>query len=284
MWSLAKEVFSRFEVKYAINTAKKDILIAALQEYMVADKYNVGGNPYTICNIYYDTDDNYLIQKSVSKPVYKEKLRLRGYGVPNPGDLVFLEIKKKYKGVVNKRRTRLELEEAMRFTLSGEIPEQKPYINSQVMNEIKYFDHAATTKLDEEVFISMIPFLKDNYGNEIKYFMSIYDLKPKLYLAYDRLAFFDKNDSEFRVSFDTNIRTRRYDLRLDAGDYGEKMFDDDVWLMEVKINKNLPLWFTRLLDENEIYHSSFSKYGTEYARLVGQGRFENANELRSAIL
>ena len=114
--------------------------------------------------------------------------------------------------------------------------------------------------------------------------MSIYDLKPKLYLAYDRLAFFDKNDSEFRVSFDTNIRTRRYDLRLDAGDYGEKMFDDDVWLMEVKINKNLPLWFTRLLDENEIYHSSFSKYGTEYARLVGQGRFENANELRSAIL
>lgn len=253
MWSLAKEVFSRFEVKYAINTAKKDILIATLQEYMVADKYNVGGNPYTICNIYYDTDDNYLIQKSVSKPVYKEKLRLRGYGVPNPGDLVFLEIKKKYKGVVNKRRTRLELEEAMRFTLSGEIPEQKPYINSQVMNEIKYF-------------------------------MSIYDLKPKLYLAYDRLAFFDKNDSEFRVSFDTNIRTRRYDLRLDAGDYGEKMFDDDVWLMEVKINKNLPLWFTRLLDENEIYHSSFSKYGTEYARLVGQGRFENANELRSAIL
>ncbi len=250
---MAKEVFSRFEVKYAINTAKKDILIAALQEYMVADKYNVGGNPYTICNIYYDTDDNYLIQKSVSKPVYKEKLRLRGYGVPNPGDLVFLEIKKKYKGVVNKRRTRLELEEAMRFTLSGEIPEQKPYINSQVMNEIKYF-------------------------------MSIYDLKPKLYLAYDRLAFFDKNDSEFRVSFDTNIRTRRYDLRLDAGDYGEKMFDDDVWLMEVKINKNLPLWFTRLLDENEIYHSSFSKYGTEYARLVGQGRFENANELRSAIL
>ena len=253
VWSLAKEVFSRFEVKYAINTAKKDILIAALQEYMVADKYNVGGNPYTICNVYYDTDDNYLIQKSVSKPVYKEKLRLRGYGVPNPGDLVFLEIKKKYKGVVNKRRTRLELEEAMRFTLAGEIPEQKPYINSQVMNEIKYF-------------------------------MSIYDLKPKLYLAYDRLAFFDKNDSEFRVSFDTNIRTRRYDLRLDAGDYGEKMFDDDVWLMEVKINKNLPLWFTRLLDENEIYHSSFSKYGTEYARLVGQGRFENANELRSAIL
>ena len=188
------------------------------------------------------------MQYSLSSPRYKEKLRLRGYGVPNPGDLVFLEIKKKYKGVVNKRRTRLELEEAMRFTLTGEMPEQKPYINSQVMNEIKYF-------------------------------MSIYDLKPKLYLAYDRLAFFDKNDSEFRVSFDTNIRTRRYDLRLDAGDYGERMFDDDVWLMEVKINKNLPLWFTKLLNDNEIYHSSFSKYGTEYARLVGQGRIENANEL-----
>lgn len=250
---MAKEVFNRVEKKYILNSAKKNNIIAALQEYMDADKYNVEGKPYTISNIYYDTDDNQLIQESVSRPVYKEKLRLRGYGVPNPGDLVFLEIKKKYKGVVNKRRTRLELEEAKRFLRTREIPEAKPHMNLQVLREIEYF-------------------------------MSRYDIKPQLYLAYDRLAFFDKNDSEFRVSFDTNIRTRRCDLALDAGDFGEKMFDNDTWLMEVKINKNIPLWFARLLSENEVYHNSFSKYGTEYARLVGKGRIENAEELRSIIL
>lgn len=250
---MAKEVFNRVEKKYILNEAKKNNIIAALKEYMDADKYNAGGKPYTISNIYYDTDDNHLIQRSVSKPLYKEKLRLRGYGVPKPGELVFLEIKKKYKGVVNKRRTRLELEEAKRFIETREIPEEKSYMNIQVLREIEYF-------------------------------MSIYDLQPKLYLAYDRLAFFDKNDVDFRVSFDTNIRTRRYDLTLDAGDYGQKMFDGNTWLMEVKINKNLPLWFARLLSENAVYHNSFSKYGTEYARLVSQGRIENSEELRSIIL
>lgn len=250
---LAKEIFSRCEVKYSLNTAQKDILINAISEYMDPDKYNIGGKFYTISNIYYDTDDNYLIQKSVAKPQYKEKLRLRGYGVPKPGDLVFLEIKKKFKGVVNKRRTRLELEEAKRYIETGIMPEPQPYINMQVMREIDYFTH-------------------------------IYHLKPAVYIAYDRLAFFDKNDSEFRVSFDTNIRTRRYDLTLDAGDYGKAMLDDDVWLMEVKINKNLPLWFTHLLAENCLYPRSFSKYGTDYARMVGEGRVENFEELRSVIL
>lgn len=250
---MAKEVFNRVETKYILSADKKNSIIAALQEHMEADKYNIGGKPYTISNIYYDTRDNYLIQNSVSKPVYKEKLRLRGYGVPGVDDLVFLEIKKKYKGVVNKRRTRLSLEEAKKYIQTREISEIKPYMNLQVLREINYF-------------------------------LSIYDLEPKLYLAYDRLAFFDKNDGDFRVSFDTNIRTRRYDLTLDAGDYGEKMFDDDTWLMEVKINKNLPLWFTRILSENEVYHNSFSKYGTEYARFVGKGRVENSEELMSAIL
>ena len=141
---LAKEIFSRYEVKYMLNTTKKDIIIDALREYMNEDKYNIGGKVYTICNIYYDTDDNYLIQQSVSKPIYKEKLRLRGYGVPKPGDLVFLEIKKKFKGVVNKRRTRLEIEEAKRYIETGIMPEPKPYINQQVMKEIDYFTQPPT--------------------------------------------------------------------------------------------------------------------------------------------
>ncbi len=250
---LAKEIFNRVEVKFKLNGKQKDSLISAIREYMNEDKYNVGGKVYTICNIYYDTDNNDIIQASVAKPVYKEKLRLRGYGIPKPGDKVFLEIKKKFKGVVNKRRTSLELEEARNYIKTKSMPEIKPYMNKQVLKEIDYF-------------------------------LSIYDIKPAVYLAYDRLAFFDKNDSDFRVSFDTNVRTRRYDLDLEAGDHGKQLLNDDTWLMEVKINKNLPLWFARILSENEIYRCSFSKYGTEYAKLIGKDRYNDPENLRSILL
>ena len=250
---MAKEVFNRYEVKYMLSTDQNDAVIEALLDQMNLDPYNAGGKYYTICNIYYDTEDNTLIQRSLSRPPYKEKLRLRGYGVPKPGDIVFLEIKKKYKGIVNKRRSCIELEEAKRYMETGVLPEFQPYMNRQVLREIDYFTH-------------------------------IYDLKPKLYLAYDRLAFFDKSDSGFRVSFDTNIRTRRYDLSLDAGDHGQKMLKDDLWLMEVKIDKNLPLWFAHLLQENKMYNSSFSKYGTEYARMIASERMENADMVYSSII
>lgn len=251
--TLAKEIFSRVEVKYKLNSAQKDLLIDALKEHMEPDKYNIGGKVYTICNIYYDTDNNDIIQASVAKPVYKEKLRLRGYGIPKSNDKVYLEIKKKFKGVVNKRRTSLVLDEARKYIETKEMPEIKPYMNKQVLREIDYF-------------------------------LSIYDVKPALYLAYDRLAFFDKDDKDFRVSFDTNVRTRRYDLDLELGDHGELLIDEDTWLMEVKMNKNLPLWFTNLLSENKIYRCSFSKYGTEYAKMIGKDRVENPDILRSALL
>lgn len=250
---MAKEVFSRYEVKYILNNDQKERMVAAIRESMNEDPYNVGGKAYTISNIYYDTADHALIQRSLEKPVYKEKLRLRGYGIPSSDDIVFLEIKKKYKGVVNKRRSCIRLAEAENYMETGILPAFQPYMNRQVLREIDYFTR-------------------------------IRDLKPRLYLAYDRLAFFDKNDSQFRVSFDRNIRTRRYDLSLAAGDYGQPMLHDDIWLMEIKIDKNMPLWFARLLQENKLYHTSFSKYGTEYARMIAAGRIEDAEEIYSSII
>ena len=130
---MAKEVFNRYEVKYMLSTDQKDAVIEALLDQMNLDPYNSGGKYYTICNIYYDTEDNTLIQRSLSRPPYKEKLRLRGYGVPKPGDIVFLEIKKKYKGIVNKRRSCIELEEAKRYMETGVLPEFQPYMNRQRM-------------------------------------------------------------------------------------------------------------------------------------------------------
>ena len=103
---------------------------------------------------------------------------------------------------------------------------------------------------------------------EIDYFKHFYNLQPKLYLSYERMAYFEKNDGSFRVTFDTDITTRRHDVRLELGSYGKKIIPENMFLMEIKINKAVPIWFTKILSEYDIYPVSFSKYGTEYKQYI----------------
>ncbi len=232
---MAIEVFNRHEQKYFLDADTFGKVLKVMDTYMQPDKYNKFHKPYTISNIYFDTDDNYLIRTSLSKPKYKEKLRLRSYGVPSSDSKVFLEIKKKFNGIVNKRRTVLTLSEAYDFISSGKPPTPQEYMNIQVLKEIEYFLH-------------------------------FYSLKPKVYLAYDRIAYFEKGNKDLRISFDQNIRTRRYDVALEVGDYGEKLIPDGMYLMEIKTSKAMPLWLTDMLAKYDIKRRRFSKYGTEFTK------------------
>ena len=237
MNAVAIEVFNRYEHKFMLNQKTYEKVIQVMDEHIELDQYSNGHIPYTISNIYYDTHDDYLIRTSLSRPQYREKLRLRAYGIPQKNLKVFLEIKKKVDGIVNKRRTKIELDTAYDFLSTGTMPPDKSYINQQVMREIEYF-----TKR--------------------------YNLSPKLYLAYDRIAYFAKNNSDLRISFDMNIRSRRYDLKLESGDYGEKLLGDDVYLMEIKTSYAMPLWLSNMLSELKIRRCRFSKYGTEFKQYI----------------
>jgi len=237
------EVFNRYEHKYLLDREKFEKVVKILDNHMVMDLHNEGHTPYTIANIYFDTPDDYLIRNSLSSPEYKEKLRLRAYGVPDENTKVFLEIKKKFNGIVNKRRTKLKLNEAYRFIESGKAPEPKNYMNSQVLHELEYF-------------------------------LRIYNLSPKLYLAYDRIAYFEKDNMDLRISFDMNIRSRRYDLALEKGDYGERILPDNIYLMEIKTSLTKPLWLTHMLAEFDIKRTKFSKYGTEFKTMINHSKPE----------
>ena len=232
---MAIEVFNRREIKYSVPVELLRDVRDRLEQYMTLDAYCTNGT-YTVSNIYFDTEDSELIRRSLSKPKYKEKVRLRAYGVPDPEDLIFLEIKKKFKGQGNKRRTRITHEEAEQFILTGKKPKMKEYMNPQVINELKYI-------------------LQGN------------NLSPKLYLAYDRVAYFSA-DTDLRITIDTNIRTRRYDLDLTMGDYGESLISDELSIMEVKSMHSFPLWMVSILTDFNINKISFSKYGTEYKNLL----------------
>lgn len=228
--------FKRYEKKYMLTEEQFNNLIPRLLEYMEEDEHCKSGEDYSIYNIYYDTKNSDLIKHSLSKPYYKEKLRLRSYKVPkSPKDKVFLELKKKIGGIVNKRRVVLTLEEAYKFLESGQRPITKDYISEQVINEIEYF-------------------------------LSRNTVYPTAYISYSRMAFFGKEDRDFRVTFDSNILTRRNDLYLEMGSFGEELLKPGSRLMEVKILGAIPLWLANIFSELSIYSTSFSKYGNEYKK------------------
>ncbi len=234
---MATEVFNRIENKYLLNEKQLKVVESVIRNNMTADPYSIDGKMYTITNVYYDTLDNNLIRTSLQKPKYKEKLRLRSYGIPELEDKVFVEIKKKVNGLVNKRRTKLKLYQAEKYLLSGVKPVIEDYMNEQVINEISYF--IKTKKL-----------------------------YPAVYIAYDRKAYFGKNDSDLRLTIDTNIRTRRDELSVSKGDYGDQLLDRGLYLMEIKSSKSIPLWLTEVLSSEKIYKTSFSKYGREYKNFL----------------
>ena len=231
---MAIEVFNRYENKYFLTEAMLNRVLAEVERHMVPDKFNRDRKTYTISNIYFDTADDYLIRTSLAKPKYKEKLRLRAYGVPGRNDKVFLEMKKKFSGLVNKRRTEIPLQDGYKFVENGGIVSLSEGMNPQVVREIS----------------CMIR----RYGS----------LQPKVMIAYDRLAYFEKGNPDLRLSFDTNIRSRRDNLRLDEGNDGALLLPKGMWLMEIKTASAVPLWLTNLLAQEDIYKTSFSKYGYEY--------------------
>lgn len=236
-WSInmaALTVFKRYEKKYIMNKVIMDRLLPEIMAHMEGDAYCRDGKTYSISNLYFDTDGYDVIRESLSKPFYKEKLRLRSYGVPSsPQDPVFLEMKKKVNSMVTKRRAKLTAGEAERFLTEGEFPQNASYMTSQVLREIDYY-------------------------------LSHKDVRPVMRLSYERMAFFDREDPDFRLTFDMDMRYIRGAVGIYDQDKGRLLLPEDARLMEVKVTNAYPLWFSRLLSEENVHITSFSKYGVAY--------------------
>lgn len=225
-----QEVFKRYEIKYMLTQAQKRRLLSVMEPYMALDKYG----RTTIRNIYFDTDNYRLIRKSIEKPAYKEKLRIRSYSRAKPESAVFVELKKKYDDVVYKRRLAMHELDAMDWLCgaggSGE--------NSQIASEIDYF---------------------------LKYYQT---LRPTVFLSYEREAFYCRQGGDFRVTFDENILVRQEQMSLESGVWGTPILEEGMVLMEIKTSGGIPLWMTHFLTQERLFKTSFSKYGTAYQNLI----------------
>lgn len=235
-----QSTFKRYELKYLLTRAQKELILLAMRPYMSPDQYGCT----VIRNLYYDTENYRLIRASIEKPIYKEKLRLRSYRQLNAGESAFVELKKKYNDVVYKRRIQLNEQTAMSWLSGSKVFEPKSQI-----------------------------------GREISYFRQFYQsLRPVVFLSYERQAWYCKNGGDFRVTFDDHIlcRTDRLSLTQEPG--GTALLDEDTVLMELKTSGGIPLWMSRVLTENKLYKTSFSKYGTAYKQLIFQGAHQNVGQ------
>lgn len=218
--------FMRYELKYLVTSEQRQAITDLAENYMRPDEFGKS----TICSVYYDTPDMRLIRRSIEKPIYKEKLRMRSYGIPDAGDKVFVELKKKYKEVVYKRRVSMTEEQAEKY-LSGKTEVPK---HSQITSELDYF---------------------------LTFYQNI---MPSVFISCERSAFFGKDDSNLRITFDSDILWRDYDLSLLSGIYGKPLLGAGQSLMEIKISGAMPLWLSHKLSELGIYKVNFSKYGNAY--------------------
>ena len=232
---MAKTVFQRTEKKYRLDAKQYEAVLAGLPEHMHVDNYG----STTICSVYYDDQCDRMIRASIQRPVYKEKLRVRSYGIPGQDSIVYIELKKKFKGVVYKRRAGMTLREAEAFLAGGQPPGEP----TQIIREITW--------------------VRD-----------FYKPSPRAFIAYDRIALVSESEPQLRITFDSDIRARSGNLSLSAGDHGVRLLPEGERIMEIKAPGAMPLWLCSLLGDLNIYPTRFSKYGTYYLRLAAQNRSE----------
>ncbi len=223
-------IFKRHELKYRLSKQQYFLLCKCMEKHMVLDSYG----RHKISNVYFDTDNFNIIRHSIEKPKYKEKLRLRVYGQPSEDTVGFIELKKKYDGVVYKRRLQSIQSNAMSYLCNNSELED----TSQIKKEVDYF--------------------KGVYNS----------LSPSIYLSYEREAYYSPEDENFRITFDFNIKMRDVDVSPYESEQDVEILPDDVVVLEVKTVKGLPFWFVNFLGENGLYKTSFSKYGTAYNNFI----------------
>ncbi|MDO4198005.1 MAG: polyphosphate polymerase domain-containing protein [Erysipelotrichaceae bacterium] len=224
-----RETFERTETKYLISREQLKEILNLTNDYLQTDRFFKGN----LMSIYYDTDSYQMIRCSIEKPEYKEKIRIRSYDDVEDNDSVYVEYKKKYNGIVYKRRTTVGYKDAMENLYDASFEDR------QVAKEIK----------------RGLIFYKD--------------VKPKIFISTRRYSYRGKEDENLRITFDLDMKYRTDNLCLKRSDKDKTISDGIV--MEIKTVNPYPLWLVKVLNETKAYPQSFSKVGEAYIRELKNG-------------
>lgn len=230
---MAIAVMKRYELKYILTGEQTEYFKERVKGHMEIDRYGL----CSIASLYYDTPDYRLIRTSIEKPPFKEKIRLRSYGIATLDSPVFLELKRKAYGIVYKRR-----------------------VQSTIPLVEKFFEGEGDICAGGQI------------NREITTFRDYYEtLVPACLIIYDRIAYFQP-DGDLRLTIDHNPRCRFEQLDFTTSMEGNSLLPEGTTILEIKVQQAIPLWLTDILSEGKIYKNSFSKYGTAYKQQVERAR------------
>ncbi len=244
-FTFAKTNFERKETKYFLTRAQYNALISRIGTKLENDEYSRS----VVSSLYYDTPDRAIINRSLEKPRYKEKLRIRMYDNAKMGEPVYVELKKKFKGIVYKRRVAMSLPAAYAFMDGAsyhDAIERFPLLNPEKQLEAYSFK--------SEQIASEIAYTRDRYHN----------LRPSMMIITNRLALRTNDGSNVRITFDIDPVWRDRELGFGYGFDGNLLYPDRRIIMEVKGLKAYPLWLVQAFTECNIFPTSSSKYGKAY--------------------
>ena len=228
-------IFRRVEQKYLITSEQYNALMEALGDKLVKDEYFYND----IYNLYLDAPDHRLIIQSIEKPMYKEKFRVRSYGLAeNEDSKVYLEIKKKFGGTSHKRRISMTLGEFYKYMEKGNRPKNANPITLA----------------------------------ELDYDFEKYNLQPSILINYERYSYYFRGNKDLRVTFDHNVKYRVKKPDLTNGDDMHHIIDKDMYIMEIKSLDSLPIKLSQLLAKLKIYPRGFSKPKNAYLKSLERAK------------
>lgn len=250
---MPQEYFQRYELKYVLTHKEHAQLLAAIRPFMNYDKHSFADGTYNVVSLYFESFDNKVYNETINQALFRQKLRLRVYNHADLTSDAFIEIKQKYKKVVNKRRTILPLQHAY---------------------DVLY-------KAYDEKRLNSIPASNKQILHEALFFKSFYNLFPTLIVSYDRQALFGTllGEEDLRLTFDYNLTCRSHDLAVENGPHGELFTDVDTVILEVKVSQAVPFWLARILSDFEFTRQGFSKFCTS-VDLLGTSILDNSEVMR----
>lgn len=206
---------------------------------MDRDPYAIHNGHYQVNTIYFDDPQDNVVGRSIAHPSYKEKLRLRSYGGSNP--IYFIEFKNKFYCDVFKVRIILSEKEYLAFVFQQTLPSKNG-------------------NYQHDRFIDTLADFMQRHGKII----------PRSVIQYDRAAYVNKPfDPYLRVTIDSSLTFRRENFHLnDLG--GSPLLGEGLNILEIKIERSLPLWLAQTLNELGIYRDRFSKYGASFLDCEGK--------------
>lgn len=248
-------VFSRHEIKYLIPFSLVEPISRYVEMYCDLDPYSAKSPDgfYLINNLYFDTENFEFLERKNENVANRFNVRARSYG-EDPVPPYFLEVKQKLGDMTRKIRAKVFDDKWPDLVINGPSAEDLAKYEPKERRNLETFIHTVQS----------------------------YRAEPKVFTQYRRKAYASHLDEYARVTFDRDLRYSRMDeYNLHPPKDRMNHYDDPLVfdldeqskiILELKSNKEVPLWMLDIVRRFDLQCTGFSKYGGSALHFIVEDR------------